>query len=214
MNIIQLEELIHRTKNHCSEKEYNFMQSAKTFLVSRHYLSDNQQSWLDSISEKYSEEVILESQKWDANWSDAHRTTAKRVAYYYEANPPYYSNYVMKILANPEKFTLSKKEWDTFCENKYAKKIRKEYDSSRKFQVGDCVQIRKTNKIGIANYNKYGPKSQDGDKVGFIVRVDAKPVTRAAKGARIYQLLLAGASSPIYVHESDIKAKRKTLVEN
>ena len=45
---------------------------------------------------------------------------------------------------------------------------------------------------------------------GFVLQVDALPITRAAKGSRIYKVLLAGDTSPIFCHESDLKKQRKT----
>jgi len=212
-SVKSIDELSSRIKNDATEKEMSFLSSAQRWLASRGSLTPGQEGWLLSISEKYSDEAILERQKWDNNWSDEHRKIAIRVARYYEANPPYYSALVAKILANCEKFVLSKKEWNKFCENKFAKKIRNEYESKPKFEKGDCIQIRKTNKIRKANYTKAIP-AWPGDKFGFVLVVDAKPIVRAAKGSRIYQILLTGYPQPLYVHESDIKKPRKTNVKN
>ena len=46
------------------------------------------------------------------------------------------------------------------------------------------------------------------DKVGFVIKTDARPVTRAAKGSRMYQILITGETAPIYAHESDLKRVR------
>jgi len=212
MQALNLEEVITRTRPFCTAKELNFLESAKQFFASKGFLTTGQTSWLESISEKYSEEAVASANRWSSAWSQEHRQTALRVAYYYEANPPYYSNYVSKVFQDPENFTLTKREWDKFCENKYAKKIRKEYDSEQKFVQGACIQIRKTNKVSAANYNDgriYESYANIGNRVGFVIKVNARPITRAARGSRIYQVLLTGASSPIYVHESDLKKARK-----
>ena len=133
-SVESIDELSSRVKNDATEKEMSFLGSAQRWLASKGRLTPGQEGWLSSIAEKYSEEAIRERQKWDNNWSDEHRKTAIRVARYYEANPPYYSTLVTKILTNCEKFALSKKEWDKFCENKYAKKLRNEYESKPKFE--------------------------------------------------------------------------------
>ena len=115
---------------------------------------------------------------------------------------------------------MNKKEWDKFCENKYAKKIRTAYDEDPKFAIGDCVQIRATNKVAQANYNRYQPEEHFvapnvvvnrklADKFGFVLEVNSKPITRAARGSKIYRVLLTGEPTPIYAHESDLKSPRK-----
>ena len=47
------------------------------------------------------------------------------------------------------------------------------------------------------------------DKTCMILEVNAKPVTRPAKGARVYKILVTGEMKPIYAHESDLKILRR-----
>jgi hypothetical protein len=212
MNVAELNEIITRVGNLPSEKESTFLDSAHTYLISKGFLTHGQQSWAESISNKYSAEAIAATEAWAKNWTQEHRKIALRVARYYEANPPYYNNYLQTIFSDPGEFILSKREWDKFCENKYAKKIRKEYDSPPKFSQGDRIQIRKTNKVSQANYDGSGTMvftPPVDNKFGFIIKVNAKPITRAAKGSRIYQVLLVGKVSPIFCHESDLKNCRR-----
>ena len=117
------------------------------------------------------------------------------------------------VMSDPENFVLSKKEWDIFCENKYALKIRNNYKEPLKFKVSDCVQVRANNKIDVANadpdcYPNRSARYKMQQKVGFVLETDAKPVTRAAKGSRIYKVLFTGETAPVYAHESDLKRKR------
>jgi hypothetical protein len=88
----------------------------------------------------------------------------------------------------------------------------KNYEEELKFKVGDTIQIRATNKIDVANASNDGFSYPDRsvrrkmvDKVGFVIKEDAKPVLRAARGSRIYQILITGEVAPIYAHESDLK---------
>ncbi len=212
-----LEEITTRACDHATDKEKEFLGSARKYLDSKGFLTSGQKNWLNTISEKYSHEKISEISAWKDNWSQEHRNIAIQVAHYYKENPPYFSRQVHTILSDPDNFVLSKREWDKFCENKYAKKIRNEYDSVEKFKVGECIQIRKTNKIGAANYNIDNAitvpriaKFPTDDVVGFVLAVNSKPITRAAKGSRIYSILLSGCTSPVYAHESDLKKMRKS----
>ena len=212
MNLTEFNEIVDRCTPHASAKEKDFLESVKSFLQRRGEVTIGQESWINSISEKYSLDFLAEAETWESAWSSEHRTEAIRIAYYYEANPPYYSNYVITIFSDPENFILSKREWDRFCENKYAKKIRKEYNSPQRFSAGDMVQIRKTNKILEANYSASGHAglryNRLANRVGFVLKTNAKPIIRAAKGSRIYQILLTGESAPIFAHEADLKLPR------
>jgi hypothetical protein len=91
-------------------------------------------------------------------------------------------------------------------------KIRDIYKQEPKYKKAECVQIRANNKIELANYRDSTPNRQarrrEANKVGFVLETNAKPVTRAAKGSRIYKILLSGETSPIYAHEADLKRKR------
>ena len=165
------------------------------------------------MQEKYSPENIAEKVVWDQQFNDEHREIALRVAHYYKANPPYFNDLVTKIMKDESGFKLTLVEWRRFCENKYAQKILAEYETVEKFQKGQCVQVRATNKIDVANVSENSiprrtARTKNANKVGFVIDVNSKPITRAAKGARIYQVLLAGEASPIYAHESDLKKPR------
>lgn len=189
------------------------MNSIRGQVMVKDRLSPGQNSWLSSLEKKYSEESIEKNKIWESLWSDSHRKTAIRVAHYYKRNPPYFENVVNNILYNQEKFVLSESIWNKFCENKFAKRILSEYERPCRFKKGDCVQIRKNNRLDLANYDdetgKIGPSYiAYSEKVGFVVATNSKPITRAAKGSKIYKILMVGEVSPIYAHESDLKNKR------
>jgi hypothetical protein len=103
------------------------------------------------------------------------------------------------------------------CNNKYAKKILSAYDTPNKFSSGDMVQIRSNNRIDIANTNfkdghhpNHVSTYRVKDKICMVLEVDSKPITRPAKGARIYKVLIIDETSPIYAHESDLKKVRRS----
>ncbi len=181
-------------------------------------LSDAQLRTIHKIEAKYTDMVLAEKQYWKECWSAYHRDLSLKAAYYYEANKPYFSNIVERVLNDKENFFLPESDFLKFTNNKYSLKVLKNYEEELKFNVGDTIQIRATNKIDVANttydYHTYPNKNvrrKMVDKVGFIIKTDAKPVTRAARGSRIYQILITGEVAPIYAHESDLKRAKKCL---
>ena len=202
-----------QASKYITDRELEFLESLETRLESGRSVSWGQEKWYKDIAEKYSQENLAAEIAWEHSFDDEKRTIATRVASYYSANPPYFSNYVARIAEDPSGFCLTRKEWSKFCENKYALKIRSSYEEALKFSVGDCVQIRKTNRVARSSY----PRALHpiGDKVAFVLKTDAAPVTRAAKGSRVYKILLVGSSTAFNVHESDIKrAKKKHVKKN
>tara|TARA_Y100000592_G_scaffold101037_1_gene184840 strand:+ start:57923 stop:58570 length:648 start_codon:yes stop_codon:yes gene_type:complete len=203
--------LRNQASKYFTDRESEFLGSLEKRLENGREPSWGQQRWYGDIARKYSPENLAAEMAWEHSFGPEERLIATRVATYYSANPPYFSNYVARIAEDPSGFFLSRTEWNKFCENKYALKIRSAYEQELKFKVGDCVQIRKTNKIPRSNY----PRDLHplGDKVAFILKTDAAPVTRAAKGSRVYSILLVGSSSAFNVYEADIKRAKKNHVK-
>lgn len=176
-------------------------------------LSSSQMMYLERMYNKYSMEEIKKKEEFAKNYSDSHRDVAIKCARYYENQyPPYYDAIVEKVLNDPSGHTLSFNEYNKMCNNKYAKKILACYEEKLKYSVGDFVQIRATNRVDIANTNHeegHQPRrsvcATMANKTCMILQVDAKPITRAAKGARLYKILIIDEASPIYAHESDLK---------
>ena len=180
-------------------------------------LSPSQFHHLERLYNKYSMEEIKKKEEFAENYSDDHRRIALRCAQYYaDQYPPYFDAIVQKVLSDPEGHTLSYNEYNKMCNNKYAKKILACYEEKPKYCVGDFVQIRATNRVDIANTNQkegYMPRrsscSKMANKFCMVIEVNAKPITRAAKGARIYKVLITDEAQPIYAHESDLKKARR-----
>jgi len=180
------------------------------------YLTDNQSTWFESIEKQYGQASLKKKKLWKDQYDASKRLTAKRCAQYYQANPPYWSDLALKVLSDPD-CVLSEKQFVKMCENKYAKKILNMYSAKPQYSVGQFVQIRSSNKILIANSppNHYrGLQTRpittlDANAAAVILEIDAKPITRAAKGARIYRILPVGSTSAVYAHEGDIKRMRK-----
>jgi len=122
-----IDRFISRAHKYFTDREHAFLQSIRQQLEKNHQLSYSQEKWIGAIMSKYSKSALKIESDWAANFSSQHRAIAIQVANYYNANPPYYGNIAMDVLASPETFVLSKSTWDKFCENKYALKIRDMY---------------------------------------------------------------------------------------
>tara|TARA_E500000331_G_scaffold357503_2_gene419421 strand:+ start:706 stop:1404 length:699 start_codon:yes stop_codon:yes gene_type:complete len=179
-------------------------------------LSSSQMFHLERLYNKYSMEELKKQEDFEKNYSENQRLAAIRCARYYEGcKLPYYDIIVQKVLSDLEGHKLTHSEYNKMCNNKYAKKILSCYEEKPKFSVGDFVQIRVSNRVDVANagnelfqYPRRQSTSSVANKICMIFQVDALPITRAAKGARIYKVLVTDEASTIFVHESDIKKVR------
>jgi hypothetical protein len=213
--IKEIDVLLKQADEYLTIREREFLESMKHQALEgkRENYSYGQQQWMEKIENKYSEDALREYREWEESFDNDKRLEAIRVAKYYRATT-YFQHLVSKVLQDQSNFVLTKNEWNRFCENKYALKVRDCYSQPAKFKVSDCVQVRATNRIDVANcdpdaYPNRSSRYKEANKVGFIIQVDAKPVTRAARGSRIYKVLFSGETSPVYAHESDLKRKRK-----
>ncbi len=209
--------------SHLSSVEDHIAYGDKQFYLSlfwqhenKRELSSSQVYHLERLYNKYSMEEIKKKEEFLENYSDELREIAVKCAQYYaDQYPPYYDAIVEKVLKDPEGHVLSYNEYNKMCNNKYAKKVLACYEEQTKYGVGDFVQIRANNRVDIANTNQkdgHLPRrsicSKMANKTCMILEVNAKPITRAAKGARIYKVLITDEAQPIYAHESDLKKVR------
>ncbi len=203
-----------------SLRDYNFYSSLKSQYDLKADLSASQIFHLERVAKKYDPIKLSEDRYFRANYGDYQRNAACQAALYYDAQfPRYFSNIIDIVLDDPKSHTLTKAQWHAICENKYAKKIRAAYESEDKFAEGDFVQIRTNNRVDLANLSREGralpsylraqTNGQIKDKYALVLKSGAKPITRAAKGSKIYQILLTDESQTIFAHESDLKKARR-----
>jgi len=210
--------------SHLSSVEDHIAYGDKQFYMSlfwqhenKRELSSSQLYHLERLYNKYSMEEIKKKEEFAENYSDEFRDIAVKCAQYYAGQyPVYYDTIVEKVLKDPEGHVLSYNEYNKMCKNKYAKKVLSSYEEEAKYSVGDFLQIRATNRVDIANTSQkdgHMPRrsvcTQMANKVCMVLEVDAKPITRAAKGARIYKVLITDEAQPIFAHESDLKKSRR-----
>ena len=180
------------------EKHGNFMKSIRQQFVLKGSLSLGQKNWFEDMQQRYTDEKLKDHAEWAKNYSDEHRRDAVRVAHYYASNPPYFQTLVRRIMDDPT-CMLSINDYNKFCNNKYAKKILAEYEAEPKYEKGGLVQFRSTpsmRHLGLAN------------KPAVVLQVEARPITEARKGAKVYQVLPVG-DRPVYVCESELKRARR-----
>jgi hypothetical protein len=218
INVIFAE--MREAESEMTEGDYNFYFSLRESFDKRGLLSASQLFHLERLSKKYDPTALSENRAFKASYDAEKRETARRVALYYDTQfPRYFSNIIDKVLVDPKGHVLNRTEWNKFCENKYAKKIRSVYNTELKFSPGDFVQVRANNRVDLANISKdgrglksWGRANATGaikEKYGMVTKANAKPITRPAKGSRIYQILLTEESQTIFAHESDLKKARR-----
>ena len=199
--------------------EQGFVESLSHQFKQKGRLSTSQEKHLFKLSDKYNMDKIRKAQEFIKNYGPEQREIAVKCACYYDAQfPRYFGNIVDEVLRDPKGHVLTAGQFNKMCTNKYAKKILAAYDEQEKFSVGDIVQIRANNRIDIANTDHKSGAVAKGtrstyrltNKVCMILEVNAKPITRAAKGARVYKILITDEVSPIYAHESDLKKVRRS----
>ena len=204
--------------DHMNTWEQGFVDSLEHQFKQKGKLSVSQERHLLKLADKYNMDKIRESQQWVKNYGPEQRDIAIKCAKYYDGQyQTYFHDIVNKVLGDPEGHVLTLGEYNKLCKNKYALKVLASYDEPEKFAVGDMVQIRANNRVDIANTElKTGavPRGMRAtwhfaDKTCMVLEVNAKPITRAAKAARVYKVLIIDETSPIYAHESDLKKLRR-----
>lgn len=204
--------------DHMNTWEQGFVESLEHQFKQKGRLSVSQEKHLFRLSDKYNMDKIREAQEFAKNYGPEQRDIAHKCALYYDGQyMHYFADIVNKVLDDPAGHILTQGEFNKLCKNKYALKVLDSYDTPEKFAVGDMVQIRANNRIDIANTDQKTGAHPRGvaatwhfaDKTCMVLEVNAKPITRAAKAARIYKILIIDETSPIYAHESDLKKLRR-----
>jgi len=205
--------------DHMNLWEQGFVESLEHQFKQKGRLSDSQERHLFKLTDKYNMDKIREAQQWVKNYGPEQRDIAIKCAKYYDGQyQTYFHDIVNKVLGDPEHHILTLGEYNKLCKNKYALKVLESYDTPEKFAVGDMVQIRANNRVDIANTDEKTGAVPRGmratwffaNKTCMVLEVNALPITRAAKAARVYKILIIDETSPIYAHESDLKKLRRS----
>lgn len=170
----------------------SFLQSLLEANEKYEGLTVNQYAALEKIEVRFSEAAVAKRLAWADQYGPEQKKIAKICAEYYLANPPYYRDLARKLI-NDSEFVPTERQYRALCENKYAKKIIAATLEDPKFAVGSMVSGRACAVRDLKN------------KLLMIIEVNAKPVLRAAKGAKVYRVLPVGNSQMFYCEERDLK---------
>ena len=179
-----------------SERDRAFVESLKNGLARFGNLSTRQEYALGRVAERYTADGVAKRSAWVESYDADKRNRARIAAEYYKANPPYYGDLAHRILSDDE-FVPSEKQYKALVENKYASKVIAAALAEPKYPVNTLVEG-----LATCGRNMRGKKA-------FVLKVDAAPITNAAKGVKKYLVLPVGEATPIVVEEREIKVVKK-----
>ena len=175
----------------------DFLLSIKKLYEKHGELTKSQIDTIKKIEEKNSEETLSRYNEWALSYDENKKRIAFICANYYKNNPPYFSQLSERILNEPG-FTPSEKQYKSMCENKFTKKVIAATEAESKYCAGTIVKGRKSAPADIC------------DKLFSVIRINAKPVQSAAKGAKIYEILPFGKTQTIFCEERFLRKTRKS----
>ena len=160
-------------------------------------MTKNQIEAVRKIEVKNSQDTVENYNKWVASYDDDKKEIAKICAFYYKNNPPYFANLSEKILNEPD-FVPTEKQFVSMCKNKFTMKVVEATNSPAKYEAGMIVKGRKNAPLNVR------------DELFSVMKINAAPVTSAAKGAKIYELLPFGKTTTIFCEERYLRKTRKS----
>lgn len=182
--------------------EENFLTSVHKGYTKYGSLTEGQFETLKKITVRSSPEVRQGAKDWRESYTDEMRDTAKIMAGYYIANPPYFNDLAHKVL-NVEGYIPSKKAYAAMCSNKYAARVVETARSPAQFPTGGMAVIRK----GTSVPSQFSRMS--GELVIVLETLDA--VVNAAKDAKQCRVMLTGGTKPFVIEERWLKKLPKRL---
>ena len=175
--------------------DWKFLNSVAEQNRTRGSLSPRQIQILEKIEDNHSEEVIARRASFADNYTPEMAERMRVAANYYAANPPYYGELAHSVLTN-EDFVPTEKQYKAMTENKFAAKVLAAHFAPPAFPIGSKVEARSS-----------CPRPNHKLK-GFVMKTDAKPITSAARGTKVYMVLPIGSPTPVFVEERHIKRGR------
>jgi hypothetical protein len=183
-----------------TDGDLTFANSLKNQYVRYKNLSEKQQSALVGMFDRYSPEGQKKASEWKDDYNKNHKQEAKIAAHYYLSNPPYFGTVSQRII-DEEGFIPSLRQFNKLTKNKYASRVIESTLAEPKFKVDDVVELR-------ANA-PFHSSSMRNDNKGFIIEVDSKPVTSAARSSKNYLVLPVGSVETVHIEERFMKRVKK-----
>ena len=157
--------------------------SALTVIEERNLRPQNQNSVDEGWRKKYEN---------DSKMKERITVCAK----YYDANPPYYSDLVFRVL-NEADFVPTEKQYSALTTNNYSNKVLKAHYKSPDYEEGSYVCLRKRAESEL--------RDEIGDRPCLVIKANASPVTHARIGAKKYKIIPFGISKVFTVEERQLK---------
>ena len=183
-----------------TEGDRSFANSLKGQYIRYKKLSEKQQAALVNMFERYSPEGQKKASEWKDNYNTNHKREAEIAARYYLSNPPYFGDLATRILEE-DGFVPSLRQFNKITKNKFAAKVIESTLAEPKFKVDDVVELR-------ANAPFHSSTMRNGTK-GFVIEVNSKPVTSAARSSKNYLVLPVGSVETIHIEERYMKRVKK-----
>ena len=195
----RLDDLIARATSANDKWAIDFVTSIKGQMAMGRELSSRQKEILVKVADRHNDEAIARRENWASNFTPEMRAKMKIAAAYYLANPPYFGD-IAKSALEDDSFVPSEQQYKKMVENKYATKVIVATEAKPKFNAGSHVMLRSGNVP--MSWTLQG-------KVGVVLKADAKPVTSAARGTKVYSVLFFGQTSPTFVEERWLKKGKR-----
>ena len=191
----RLDSLISRAGAANDRWAVTFITSLKGQLSMGRELSPRQTEILKKVEDRHSDKAQAMRESWASNFSSEMREKLVIASRYYLANPPYFGDIAKKALED-DSYVPSERSYRKMVENKYATKVIESTLAEPKFNAGSHVAIRKTASIGLHSTRRTN---------GVVLKVDAAPVTSAARGSKVYSVLFFGDSKATLIEERWLK---------
>ena len=178
--------------------------STRKFLLSlrswneKRPLTIKQMSALTIVEERN----LLPQNNIDESWRTKYDNDSKMkeqmiiCAKYYDANPPYYSDLVFRVL-NESDFVPTEKQYFALTTNNYSNKVLKAHYKNPDYEEGSYVCLRKRADSEL--------RDEIGDRPCLVLKANASPVTHARIGAKKYKIIPFGISKVFTVEERQLK---------
>lgn len=199
----------------------DFLKNMRTQLSSGRAMSPGQSKYVSDIEKHCSVQNIDDAMKWINDYSDDLREIAVLCAEYYdnqELGGNYFVQIRRKVLDNPKGHVLSKSDFGKMCMNKYAQKVIEENNRPAIFAPGQVVSVRSSNRLDMSpaetreekrrNYELYRRAARGEKLMVVVLKINARPMYRNAKGGKVYKILPVGETRPLFACEKDLKKVR------
>ena len=202
MNATKIQETIdYLTAKELIGWDKNFVESVTDWFERHNMLSEKQWALLCKIKDKFSPEALKQKEEWAKEYREKYLADAKVVASYYLPTG-YFASLARDILYEAE-FVPSKRQWEKFGENKYAKKVLETFHKEPAFELGSLVCFRQT-----AAFRSMKRRNKLTSDAAVVVEY-LDEITSHANGAKTLMVLPVGAAKPIKTEERDLKKFRK-----